>query len=364
MMKQLTEDQIACLKLVRWHGVSGLKKAKIVQSQKSFQKLLDFTISEWEKLSKWPLKTKNLPHQCCIEKDEAWLSQQGHYLITLFDKEYPSSLLELEDPPLALFAKGNIDVLNHPQVAIVGSRQQTPTGKQIARDFSQRLCNMGLSITSGLAKGIDSSAHSAVCEMKGHAIAVLGCGLDIIYPRQNQNLAMSIEEYGCLISEFPIGTPPKRENFPARNRVIAALSEGVLVVEAAIRSGSLITARLAAELGKEVFAIPGSIFSQQSKGCHLLIKQGAVLTQSADDILLELELPLLNRLKQSDCSDSSKQTKIDCRVLDSIDHHAISFEQIVMRTNIDFHSLSQRLIELELDGLVARAHNGDYYRLV
>jgi len=188
--------------------------------------------------------------------------------------------------------------------------------------------------------------------------------IDIVYPKQNQKLAQLVQENGCVISEFSIGTPPKRENFPARNRIIAALSEGILVIEAAIRSGSLITARLGIELGKEVFAIPGSIQSTQSKGCHWLIQQGAVLTQTVDDILFELEVPLLNKVKKIKNEDQKlEKLSNNCQVLASIDFSATSFEQLVLRNKVDFQSLSKRLIELELDGLIARAHNGDYFRL-
>jgi len=267
---------------------------------------------------------------------------------------------------MGLYIQGDSSVLNSPQLAIVGSRRQTPAGKKIACQFAYGLSELGITVTSGLALGIDASAHSAVCEVKGKTVAVLGCGLDTIYPRQNKPLAAMVQENGCVISEFPIGTPPKKENFPARNRVIAGLSLGVLVIEAAQRSGSLITARLALEQGKEVFAVPGSILSPQSSGCNYLIKQGAVLVQNLDDILFELQLPLTNQQNDSEQQQLELLKKCkneDCQVLISIDFEATSIDSLMQRTGLEFHILSKRLLELELEGLVERAHNGDYFRL-
>ena len=361
-MVQENKEIIACLKLIRWHGASVKQKYKVVMDMGSFTAAVGLKKVDWEKKLQKKLSIHSMPIQCCVDADHVWLKQLGNYFVSIFDNDYPESLKQLTDPPLGLYIKGNIKALSSIQIAIVGSRRQTPMGKKIAGQFSQDLCRSGITITSGLAKGIDASAHYAACEVQGQTIAILGCGLDIVYPRQNQPLAELIQTHGCLVSEFPIGTPPRRENFPARNRIIAGLSEGVLVVEAAKRSGSLITARLACELGKEVFAVPGSILSSQSIGCHWLIQQGAVLAQNIDDILFELQLPILLKAK---LEEAPSKTKIDrnCEVLDLMGFEATSVDDLCMRSNFDFQTLSLRLMELELDGLIARAHNGDYFRL-
>lgn len=352
------DEAIACLKLIRLRGYSTAQKRKVISHLESFSAAIHLKHYEWEELLGKKLPKKGLPTDQDIDKDIDWLKQENHHFFTFTDDQYPQHLNILDDAPLGFFAKGQLSVLNTIQIAIIGSRRQTPMGKKVAEIFSQQLVNAGITITSGLAKGIDASAHLACCEAGGQTIAVAGCGLDSIYPRQHEALAQRIQLNGCLISEFPIGTPPKRENFPARNRIIAGLSEGVLVIEAAKRSGSLITARLAMEQGKEVFAVPGSIMSPQSSGCHWLIQQGAVLTQHIDDILFELQLPLLQKISANVVS-----VKSDCEVLRAIAYEATSMDDLVLRTNINFQMLSQRLMELELDGLITRAHNGDYFRI-
>ena len=361
-MVQENKEITACLKLIRWHGVSVKQKYKVVTKMGSFAATIELKKVDWEKKLQKKLSIHFMPVQCCVDEDFVWLRQLGNYFISIFDSDYPESLKQLIDPPLGLYVKGNIKALSSVQIAIVGSRRQTPVGKKIASQFSQNLCHSGITVTSGLAKGIDASAHYAACESHGQTVAILACGLDIIYPRQNQALAELIQAHGCLVSEFPIGTPPRRENFPARNRIIAGLSEGVLVVEAARRSGSLITARLACELGKEVFAVPGSILSPESMGCHWLIQQGAVLTQNIDDILVELQLPILLKIKSEE---TQSKVKLDgaCEVLDLMGYEATSVDELCTRSNFDFQTLSLKLMELELDGLIARAHNGDYFRL-
>lgn len=356
------EETTACLKLLRWRGVSTRQKLIVVSQLKDCSHAINLQHSDWEMLLNRKLSTKKLPINEDVSKDMSWLRQERHNFLAFTDKRYPFHLKQLDDAPLGLFVRGSVEVLNTIQIAIVGSRQQTPMGKKITKNFVQGLVGAGITITSGLAKGIDASAHQACCESNGQTIAVAGCGLDIIYPRQHEHLAQLVENNGCLISEFPIGTPPKRENFPARNRIIAGLSEGVLVIEAAKRSGSLITARLAIEQGKEVFAIPGSVLSPQSTGCHWLIQQGAVLAQSVDDILFELQLPLLQKINSISPLNIEKEN-IDCKVLAAIAYDATSIDELTVQTKMDFQKLSQRLMELELDGLIARAHNGAYFRL-
>lgn len=225
-----------------------------------------------------------------VESALEWAEQPGHHLLTLADASYPPQLLEIEDPPTLLYANGQVSLLSRPCIAIVGSRNCTPQGRTNAQAFAAALSQSGLTIVSGLACGIDAAAHHGALTGDGSSIAVIGTGVDRIYPASNRELARRLATDGVIVSEFPIGTPALAANFPRRNRLISGLSKGVLVVEAAERSGSLITARLAAEQGREVFAIPGSIHSPLSKGCHSLIKQGAKLVDQARDILEEFNL--------------------------------------------------------------------------
>ena len=220
--------------------------------------------------------------------ERAWINSPHHHLVAFTDPRYPASLRALERRPIALYVAGDAEILNDPQLAIVGSRNPTPAGRDTAFNFAESLAACGLAITSGLAEGIDSAAHRGALAAQGITLAVLGNGIDSIYPRSNQRLSEEIRFRGALISEFPLGTPPRRENFPQRNRIIAALSMGTLVVEAARRSGSLITARLAGDQNRELFAVPGSIHNPLSRGCHELIRQGAKLTETVADILSEL----------------------------------------------------------------------------
>lgn len=214
-----------------------------------------------------------------------WLQQPGNRLLSLADTDYPAQLLHIDLPPPVLFLSGRAELLQRPLFAIVGSRQASAAGLRHARRFAAALSEAGLCIVSGMAAGIDSAAHAAALAAPGSSIALIGTGLDRVYPASNRALAQQLASEGLLISEFPLGTPPRAENFPRRNRLISGLARGCLVVEATTRSGSLITARLAAEQGRDVFAIPGSIDAPQSRGCHQLIKQGAALVDQVDDIL-------------------------------------------------------------------------------
>ena len=232
---------------------------------------------------------RNGPDLEAIRADLNWLAQDNNHLITLADEIYPKSLLEISDPPPMLFAKGDLSTLNLPSIGIVGSRNASTQGERNAENFAQALAESGLCIVSGMALGIDGAAHRGALKAdKGRTIAVVGTGLDIVYPSKHRDLAHKIASQGLMLSEFSIGTPSRPENFPQRNRIISGLSLGCLVVEANIQSGSLITAKFAIEQGREVFAIPGSIHSPVSKGCHLLIKQGAKLVDTTQDITDEL----------------------------------------------------------------------------
>lgn len=237
------------------------------------------------------LKAAITPEQdAYITRALDWAALPGNRIVTLADAEYPASLLTTDDPPLLLYVKGRLDLLQAPSLAIVGSRDATTEGIMNAMRFAESVSQSGMTVVSGLALGIDTAAHQGALPAIGSTVAVIGTGADIVYPAKNRDLAHRIAQAGCIVSEYALGTSAAAGNFPRRNRIISGLSRGVLVVEAAMNSGTLITARLATEQGRDVFAIPGSIHSPLSKGCHRLIKQGAKLVESASDILEELRL--------------------------------------------------------------------------
>jgi DNA processing protein len=235
------------------------------------------------------------PDEALLRTDLAWLDEPAHHLLTCGSERFPPLLKDIPSPPAALFVAGEPDVLWQPQVAVIGSRNPTAGGKDNARDFAGELARRGLTVTSGLAAGIDSIAHEAALDAGGASVAVMGTGLDQVYPSSGKALAERIRRHGALVSEFPPGTPAKREHFPARNRIISGLSLGVLVIEAGLRSGTLITARLAGSQGREVFALPGSIHNPLAKGCHRLIRDGARLVESVAEVIQDLT-PLAGQL--------------------------------------------------------------------
>jgi DNA processing protein len=307
-----------------------------------------------------------------IEATERWLALDArHKLLTLADRAYPAALLTIPDPPPLLFAIGRVALLNRPALAIVGSRNASQQGALTAESFARRLAQAGLSIVSGLALGIDAAAHrgalsAAADGAAGSTIGVVGTGVDLIYPAGNRELTLSIREKGVLISEFPLGTPPLSHNFPRRNRLIAGLSRGVLVVEAALRSGSLITARLAAEQGREVFAVPGSIHSPMAKGCHRLIKDGAKLVESAQDVLEELRLdaPAEGQRDDIDATAQAADAALaHAPLLDAIGHDPVDLDALCARTGRAAGDLSAALLELELAQYVERLPGNRYQRL-
>jgi DNA processing protein len=286
-----------------------------------------------------------------------WLALPGNYLVTLADPEYPQALLETLDPPPFLYLKGRLDLINQPALAIVGSRQATPQGEKDAEAFAHALSDAGLTIVSGMALGIDAAAHRGGLKGRGASVAVVGTGLDIVYPARNRELAYQLAERGAIISEFPLGTPSMAQNFPRRNRIISGLARGVLVVEAAVRSGSLITARLAAEQGREVFAIPGPIHSSLAKGCHRLIKQGAKLVESAQDVLEELGLSesVSANIQQSHTVETTHSDFVK-----HLGHSPCGIDALVIRTGLTAERVCAILLELELNGRVASMPGGLY----
>ena len=276
--------------------------------------------------------------------------------MTLADEDYPRTLLEIADPPVVLYCKGRRALLSQPALGIVGSRNATPQGIRDAEAFAQALSDAGLTIVSGLALGIDASAHRGGLAGAGSSIAVIGTGLDRIYPARNKALAHQLAESGLIVTEFSLGTPPMPGHFPRRNRLISGVSRGVLVVEAAPGSGSLITARVAAEQGREVFAIPGSIHSPLARGCHALIKQGAKLVESAADILDELawQQSLAPQLLEAVPADP---------VLAALDGGPVTLDTLAQRTGLTLDALSAKLLALELDGRIASLPSGRYQLL-
>ena len=286
-----------------------------------------------------------------------WLAAPENQLITWDDPAYPAQLRDLPDAPAWLYVKGDPAWLARPMLAIVGSRNATPQGLRDARAFAEALSEAGLTIVSGLALGIDAAAHEGGLDGLASSVAVVGTGLDRVYPARNRDLAHRLAAGGAIVSEFPVGTAPKRGHFPRRNRLISGLALGVLVVEAALQSGSLITARLAGEQGRDVFAIPGSIHSSLSKGCHRLIKQGAKLVESASDILEELG----RRLPPSIPAAAPVTSPDD--LLETLSGGPLSPDQLADRLGLTVETLSVRLLAAEMDGLVARLPGSLYQRI-
>ncbi|MCE4543215.1 MULTISPECIES: DNA-processing protein DprA [unclassified Caballeronia] len=319
-----------------------------------------------------PSGIEGVPFDNYIEAVLAWASEPGNHVLTFADAAYPQALLTMPDPPPLLYAKGRLDLLQTRAVAIVGSRHATPQGLEDARRFARAMSDAGLAVASGLALGIDASAHRGALEGAAGTVAVIGTGIDLVYPAAHHTLAHEIARDGAMLSEWPLGTPARSANFPQRNRLIAGLSSGVLIVEAAMRSGSLITARLANEMGRDVFALPGSIHAPLSQGCHRLIKQGAKLVETPEDVLEEFGLPSVRpaaarskprpvsaswasaRIVDSDISDDAA-----C-VLDALGHAPATLEILAARTGLDGAALQAALLPLELAGQIAALAGGRY----
>jgi DNA processing protein len=290
----------------------------------------------------------------------AWLREPDHHLLTLHDPDYPELLANIADPPLLLYINGRRELLARPALAIIGSRNASTQGKANASGFAQVLSDAGLTIVSGLALGIDAAAHEGALRGDGSTIAVVGTGVDRIYPARNEALTRRIAAQGCIVSEYALGTPPISNNFPRRNRIISGLSAGVLVVEAAAESGSLITAELAADQGREVFALPGSIHSALAKGCHKLIRQGARLVETVDEVLEAMHVSPLARRPFARFEDGP----VGDALLGALGHDAVEFDTLLAQLGGDAASLNSQLLMLELDGHLERLPGGRFQRVV
>ena len=366
----MTDPRRAWLQLLRTPGLGPVRMSRLLEAFGTPQRALEASAADREQvgLPRSVATALDQPHDA-ITADIEWLDAAANrHLITREDPRYPPRLREIPNPPPVLFALGDPEVLSLPQIAIVGSRSPTPQGAEHAFGFGRSLAARGLTVTSGLALGVDGQAHRGALAAGGLTVAVCGTGLDRVYPAAHRDLAHAIAEEGVLLSEWPPGTPPKAEHFPRRNRIISGLSLGVLVVEAATESGSLITARDAMEQNREVFAIPGSIHNVLAHGCHRLIREGATLVETAEDVLA----PLSGQLNWTpgaatavpepspapDGYDADYQ-----QLLAALGDAPASLDQLVDRTGLTVEAVSSMLLVLELDGVIAPSSGGLFMRL-
>ncbi len=344
------------LRLCLVPGLGNEGQRKLLQAYGSPGAVLQQSASELSRFVRPPVAfaiTQGIDGSALDTAGE-WLADPLNRILNVADAEYPQALLNISDPPLLLYVKGRLDLLNHAALAIVGSRNATVQGLRNAEAFALSASEAGLCVISGLAQGIDAAAHRGGLKAAGSSLAVVGTGLDKVYPASNRELAHQLAQQGCIISEFPLGTPPLPANFPRRNRLISGLSLGCLVVEASLQSGSLITARMALEQGRDVFAVPGSIHSPQSKGCHHLIKQGAKLVESAQDVLEDLGYN-----PKSTAPDSPPSHPL----FNYLDFEPVDAETLAQRSGLTIAELSAILLQLELDGLVTSLPGGRYQRI-
>jgi DNA processing protein len=374
---QKTDNLRAWLTMVRAPGLGGRRLIGLVEQFGNPEAVLETAARRPQQLGLEGETTRALaePDEPALEADLAWAGAENQHFIPWSDERYPALLRRLDSPPAALFVQGDPHALWLPQLAIVGSRNPTSGGLEHARAFSAEIGRLGLAVCSGLAHGIDAAAHGAALEAGAATIAVTGTGLDRVYPASSATLAQRIVLSGALVSEFPPGTPPRRSNFPARNRIIAGLSLGVLVVEAGLNSGSLITARQAAEQGKEVFALPGSLHNPMVKGCHRLIKQGARLVETTNDILEvlapqagELAGALREALAEPEKADGASEP---AGLLDDPDYRklweALSFDpkpidRLVLDSGLGAREVSSMLLMLELRDMVSHEPGSRFCR--
>lgn len=377
-------ERDAWLRLLRAPGLGAQALRPLIERHRSAAAALDDALRHGASLGLPQAARDSLarPDQARLDADRHWLGQPRHHLLTWLDDDYPALLRESPRPPIALFVRGDPGLLWQPQLAIVGSRNPTADGRAHARDFAATLVRSGLAVTSGLADGIDAQAHAGALSADGITIAVVGTGVDLVYPGSNAALATRIAERGAIVSEFPLGTTARAQHFPQRNRIIAGLSLGTFVVEAALRSGSLITARLAGEAGREVFALPGSVHNPMARGCHRLIRDGARLVETAAEIVDELR-PLALRLGErlratlaaQDETESATGPSSDPgpgadrladpdyrRLWDALGHDPVPVDVLAQRSGLTAPAISSMLLLMELDGFINAGANGRYSR--
>lgn len=347
-------------------GVGAVRLRELLQHYASPEELFLHGVRD-ERLDSVLRAALRAPDWAAVERDLAWAGE-GRHVLTLADPRYPPLLAQIHDAPPVLFVHGAVELLSTPQLAIVGSRNPSRLGEETAREFARSLAASGLGITSGLALGIDAAAHQGALAAQGQTLAVFGTGPDRIYPARHRDLAHAIVDGGgALVSEYPPGTQPLPAHFPRRNRIISGLSIGTLVVEAALRSGSLLTARSASDQGREVFAVPGSIHSPLARGCHRLIRDGAKLVETTQDVLEELAPQLRALLAETEDAEPalSVAPRLDPeyrRLLDCLDYAPTAVDTLVDRSGLTAGEVSSMLLLLELEGYVAPSAGGFYVR--
>lgn len=374
-----TENHRHWLVAIRAPALGGRKLIDLVEAAGGIENLAAFAVSGSGRnsLDEDTVAALRQPDEELIESDLRWLDGANRHLVTWADEDFPPQLRRIPSPPAALFLEGDPGALWQPQIAIIGSRNPTVGGLDHARSFGAEFCRVGMTVTSGMASGIDSAAHTAALEAGGQTVAVTGTGLDRVYPASSAGLAREIAKSGALVSELPLGSPPKREHFPSRNRIISGLSLGVLVIEAGLNSGTLITARQAAEQGKEVFALPGSLHNPMAKGCHRLIREGARLVETVNDVMSELA-PMAGVLaselrsragepgKAPATEPPSDETPDDpeyAALLAAMEHDPRTVDELSRLTGLPVRSVSSMLLMLELRGRVLQHSSGRFLKV-
>ena len=360
-----SETLSAWLRLTLIPGVGGASQRKLLTAFGLPEAVFSASFSSLravvgDKTTQLLLDTDN---SAAIDTALQWAEGDNQRIITLADPEYPRTLLEIPDPPSLLYVRGRHELLGRTALAVVGSRNPTHQGEQNAEEFSTALAGKGLVIASGLALGIDTAAHRGALKIQGDSVAFIGTGIDRIYPARNLELAHQLAQCGCIASEHPLGTSAIAANFPRRNRLISGIARGVLVVEATTQSGSLITARFAAEQGREVFAIPGSIHSPQSRGCHQLIKQGAKLVETAEDILVELRWADAASVSPYRAQQTIRSNQSDDPILALLGFEPCSLDELASRSDLSIETLQGKLLQLELEEKIFSLPGGRFQQV-
>ncbi len=362
------QDKIHWLALNLIPKVSNKYLYKLVEHFGSPQEVFSAPLKELEHVegvpSKIAAKIKEFDKKSALKKELAQIDKHNVSIITYDDLEYPENLRSICDPPLVLYVKGEFKTQDHYSIAMVGSRRSTAYGRYTTKELAAQLSQNGITVVSGMARGIDSISHRSVIENKGRTLAVLGCGIDVVYPPENHQLMKSISEAGAVVSEFHMSTPPYAYNFPIRNRIISGLSLGVIVVEAALRSGTMITVGCALEQGREVFAVPGQISSKYSHGTHALIKQGAKLVEGVNDILEELKLPLTGlRVHSADDAETVDLNPQEKNILDVLSYDNIHIDEIIMNSQLPASKVLSILVSLEIKNCIRQSPGKFFCRI-